>query len=186
MSDAYQFDGHLPTRRSRPEIHPSYGVPTDESGLLSWDWVVERLANEPLVWMSTTRPDGRPHVKPVWGVYVDDTLFIETGPVSRGGRNLAANPAIAVHLQRGNDVVIVEGRAVPAFALAHEEATRIAEAFARKYGSQGYHPTPEQYEREGSGLYRIQPTTVLAWSDFLKDPTRWQFKSDPLKGVANG
>lgn len=176
MSDT----GHpaVPTepQRSRPSIHPSYGIPTDESGMLPWSWVTERLANEPLVWMSTTRPDGRPHVKPVWGVYVDEILYIETGPISRGGRNLAKNPAIAVHVQRGEDVVIVEGDAEPAFALPRARAVQIAAAFDLKYGKSGYHPTPEQYERDGSGLYRVRPRVIFAWSDFLKDPTRWTFE----------
>ena len=74
MSDASQVPVNPEPQRSRPAIHPSYGIPTDESGMLSWSWVTERLENEPLVWMATTRPDGRPHAKPVWGVYVDETL----------------------------------------------------------------------------------------------------------------
>lgn len=181
MTDSTEHGQSNEPQRSRPSIHPSYGIPTDESGMLTWSWVTERLANEPLVWMSTTRPDGRPHVKPVWGVYVDETLYIETGPVSRGGRNLAENSAIAVHVQRGEDVVIVEGDAEPAFALLRDRAVPIAAAFGQKYGKSGYHPTPEQYERDRSGLYRVRPRVVFAWSDFLKDPTRWTFEGSGEK-----
>ena len=30
------------------------------------DAAAQRLATEPILWLATTRPDGRPHLVPVW------------------------------------------------------------------------------------------------------------------------
>ncbi len=161
-------------RRSRPHI-PDYGIATDEEGMLTWEWAIEQLAGAALYWMATTRPDGRPHVKPVWGVVVDGRIYLETGPQTRGGRNLEANPAIAVHIERGDNVVIVEGMAEKAFALPSDLAARLAQAYGAKYGARGYQPTAEQYTRDQSGLYTVRPRVAFGFSDFVKDATRWTF-----------
>lgn len=165
--------GVEPTR-SRPRFHPGYGVATDEEGMLSWSWATQRLAEALLYWMATVNPDGRPHARPVWGVFVGGELFLENGP-SKTRRNLEVSPAIAVHVERGDDVVIVEGDAEQAFALPLPQAEKVAEAFGAKYGEKGYRPGPEQYQQADSGLYRIRPRVAFAWSNFVKDPTRWTF-----------
>ncbi|MGH2458445.1 MAG: pyridoxamine 5'-phosphate oxidase family protein [Chloroflexota bacterium] len=161
-------------KRSRPRFHAGYGVATDEAGMLTWSWAAQRLANALLYWAATVNPNGRPHARPIWGVFVEGELCLENGP-SRTRRNLDLNPAIAVHVENGDDVVIVEGDAEPAFALPREAAERIAGAFGAKYGDKGYHPDPEQYQQTDSGLYRIQPRVAFAWSNFAQDPTRWVF-----------
>jgi nitroimidazol reductase NimA-like FMN-containing flavoprotein (pyridoxamine 5'-phosphate oxidase superfamily) len=173
MSDASPEPGLQP-RRSRPSI-PGYGLPTDEEGMLSWDWAIEQIAQSQLYWMSTTRPDGRPHAKPVWGVVMDGTIYLETGPDSRGGRNLAANPAIVVHFENGDAAFIVEGTAEKAFALPRKDAERMAQVYGAKYGAKGYQPTPEQYMAPESGLYRIRPRVAFGFVNFVTDATRWTF-----------
>jgi hypothetical protein len=60
-------------------------------------------------WIATTGPDGRPHCRPVWGVWLADGFWFSTGSLAR--HNLAANPQITVHLESGDEVVIVEGAA---------------------------------------------------------------------------
>ncbi len=54
--------------RDRPEMPEGYGVPDSSDGLLDWSDVEARLLAAPQYWMATTRPDGRPHVVPRWGV----------------------------------------------------------------------------------------------------------------------
>lgn len=95
-------------KRSRPSI-PDYGIPESEEGMLPWSHVVERLPGLRNYWVSTTRPDGRPHATPVWGAWVEDTLYFGGGPDTRRSRNLDANPNLVIHLESGDDVVIVEG-----------------------------------------------------------------------------
>ena len=60
---------------------PGYGVlPAEEGrGLLPFEWASERLVRSRSYWVSTVRPDGRPHLMPVWGVFVDDVFTFSTG-----------------------------------------------------------------------------------------------------------
>ncbi len=44
-------------------------------------------------------PDGKPDVTPVWPAWVDDTVWINIFADSRKARNIARNPAIALHWQ---------------------------------------------------------------------------------------
>jgi Pyridoxamine 5'-phosphate oxidase len=95
---------------SRPHI-PGYGIPKDKRGLLPWSHVVERVAKAQHYWICTVGPDGRPHATPVDGLWLDDQLFFGGSPQTRRNRNLAANPAVCVHLESGMDVVILQGAA---------------------------------------------------------------------------
>src|SRR5262245_32938031 len=97
--------------RDRAQMPEGYGVPKSDEGLLPWSWAQQRLEQALVYWVRSVRPDGRPHATPIWGVWVDDQFYFEGGPDTRRGRNLAANPAVGVRLERGDDVVIVEGTA---------------------------------------------------------------------------
>ena len=90
----------------------------------------ERLRDERNVWMATVRPDGRPHLAPVWFVYVDDRLWIGTGAGSVRARNLIANPAATVSLESGDAPVVAEGVVV---VHPSERPAAVVEAFAAKY-----------------------------------------------------
>ena len=89
-----------------------------------------RLLTERNVWMATARPDGRPHLIPIWFVWLDDRFYICTGKESVKGRNLQANPNIMLSLEDGSKPLIAEG-----VATFHEPpyAPGIAEAFQQKY-----------------------------------------------------
>jgi Pyridoxamine 5'-phosphate oxidase len=88
---------------------PGYGIRPDGEGLLPWSFVDERMANARNYWVATTRPDGRPHATPVSGVWIDGSFYFGTGPGSRKARNLAKNQHLVVHLESGDEVVILEG-----------------------------------------------------------------------------
>ena len=147
-----------------------------ETALLPWTWAEERLAKAGNYWFCTTRPDGRPHVVPAWAVWMDGAIYFDGSPETRRARNLARNPAITVHLENGSEAVIVDGDSEPVGKPDPQWAGRLADAFAAKYEAAfGYRPDPKQWD-EG-GLWRVRPRTVLGWSDFAKDPTRWRFGS---------
>jgi hypothetical protein len=69
-----------------------YQVAADEEPLLPWSRVVERLEQAQNYWLATTWPDGRPHVTPLWGVWVDGALYFDGIPTARWARNMAASP----------------------------------------------------------------------------------------------
>src|SRR4051794_25481300 len=88
----------------RPGFAPGYGIDgSSPEGMLPWSEVVARLEAARNYWICTTRPDGRPHASPVWGLWFEDEFVFSTGTDSRKGRNLAENPEVVVHLESGDD-----------------------------------------------------------------------------------
>jgi pyridoxine/pyridoxamine 5'-phosphate oxidase len=124
-------------------------------------------------WLATTRLDGRPQVIPVWGIWFDGKLLFGTSTGSRKARNLARNPAIAIHLESGDDVVILEGSADELSDAAL--FARYADAYDAKYTIR-----PSDGAESDGITYVVRPLRVLAWleRDFLKTPTRWTFARD--------
>jgi len=157
---------------SRPHI-PGYGIPDHADGLLNWQHVVDRLSGARNYWVDTADHNGVVHTTPIWGGVVDGTLYIEGGPTTRRGRNIAENPNVAVHLENGEDVVIIEGTAEHVSPPSPELAQRLVEAIEAKYGSSGYHPSAEQWN--DGGLYVIRPRKAFAWTNFPADTTRFEF-----------
>ena len=167
MSEAQQPPGLI--AHDRPDLPAVYGVPRGKKRLLPWSWAQERLAQAAIYWVMTVRPDGRPHAIPTWGSWLDDRFYFGASAETRRGRNLATNPAVGIHLESGDEVVIVEGRAeeiVPDPALA----ARLVEDTLTTYKNR---TDPADWQK--GGLYVVRPQVVLAWGQSLKDPTRWRF-----------
>lgn len=153
-----------------------YGVPATDAALLSWLEVEDRLVAAAQYWLSTTRPDGRPHVVPRWGAWLDGGLYYDGSPATRHVRNLAAMPACTLHLEDGWHAVIVEGHSAPADPPGLELGGRIAAEIGRKYGDKGYTPEPDAWQGEAAGgLVRFTPVKAMAWFDFPNDVTRFRF-----------
>jgi hypothetical protein len=154
---------------SRPKIPAEYGMPKNNKGLLAWSHVNDRMVQAMHYWICTVGADGRPHVTPVDGLWFDGKLYFGGSPQTRRNRNLAANPAVSVHLDGSDNVVIMHGDAhlqTPDHALA----TQLSRLSAEKYG---YGASPESYEQMGVHVFR--PRVVFAWKQFPKDVTRFQF-----------
>ncbi len=162
----------------RPTI-PDYGVPDSREGLLPWAWAEARLRDALTYWISTTRPDGRPHAAPVWAAWLDGRLWFEGGLRTRRARNLAADPraVAAVHVDDATAVIVegvVELRTDPDDGLA----ARLVEAYG-KYGAApwAYTADPANWRSgSGGGLWALRPLVVLGWSRFPADATRWRFE----------
>jgi hypothetical protein len=156
--------------RRRPYMR-NYGIAETAEGLMSWAWVDEQMAKSRSYWVCSTRPDGRPHAAPVWGVWFEGTLYFSTDRGARKARNLAANPAVVVHLESGDDSVIFEG--VVEEIADMELLRRVGKAYAAKYPP--YDPVGEGME--GALWYALRPQSALAWleKDFPNTATRWDF-----------
>ncbi len=163
-------------RAGRPQMPKGYGVPEHQEGLIAWEKEQERLEKALVYWVATTRPDGRPHVSPVWGAWLNNTFFFEGSPETRRVRNLAANAHMVMHLEggpEGRDVLIVEGEAHPIEAFEPGVGERLAEIFTEKYVDYKYHPDPKGWL--GGGMYAMRPRQAMAWTQFFADATRWEF-----------
>ncbi|MBC9711242.1 pyridoxamine 5'-phosphate oxidase family protein [Streptomyces sp. TRM66268-LWL] len=152
-----------------------YGAPAPPGELLPWEWAESRLVAAQHYWIATTRPDGTPHSRPVWGVWLADGFWFSTG--SLAVRNLAAQPALTVHLEDGRAAVIVEGLARPVTDGADLE--RMCEVYSAKY-SYPVSPCPEGIT-DGDGnagpAYLVRPAKVFGWDADMHAPTRWTFAS---------
>lgn len=97
---------------------------------LQWDEVVARFGAARNWWVSTTGRHG-PHAVSVWGVAVEGVLSFYGAPTLVRSRNLAADPRLVVHLEDGEDPLILHGRAV-ARGLASASPDLVA-AYQAKY-----------------------------------------------------
>jgi PPOX class probable F420-dependent enzyme len=158
-------------RAGRPAMPKGYGLkgPRSGSGLMPWSRAASQFAQARNYWVCTVRADGGPHAMPVWGVWVDERLLFSTSRASQKGRNLARDPRVVVHLESGDEVVILEG-------VAEEEndvgqLTRFADAYDTKY-----HVRPDIDDRENV-TFAVRPKVAFGWleKDFPGGATRWIF-----------
>jgi hypothetical protein len=150
---------------SRPHI-PGYGIPKTKKGMVAWAWVEEQLTQAKNYWVGTLHPDGRPHNIPLWGCWLDGSFYFSSGDQTRHIRNLTLNPAIGIHLESGDNVVIVEAVAAKATSLDAGLLVQIAEAMHNKYGM----------SHSEEGLWMAIPHTVFAWKDGFHSATRFEFE----------
>lgn len=147
---------------------PGYGVQPAGSGtgLLPWSWAEERLAAAHEYWVATVRPDGRPHLMPVWAMWHEGALWFSSTAGSRKTRNLRANPQCSVSIDNGTEPVVIEGAAEE----IHDPVAiaRIAALEKQKY--------PTGYAAE-QPLFRVAPARAfgIAAGDPTGSPTRWTF-----------
>jgi PPOX class probable F420-dependent enzyme len=93
-----------------------------------------RLRAEPIIWLSTARPDGRPHLVPIWFLWDGRTILIFSEPGAQKVRNLRHSRHVVLALDtadEGEDVVIVEGEAM---LLQDGTVDSTLPAYAGKYG----------------------------------------------------
>jgi nitroimidazol reductase NimA-like FMN-containing flavoprotein (pyridoxamine 5'-phosphate oxidase superfamily) len=154
---------------SRPQFPPGYVE--NPTKTVPWEMVEQRLAEAKNYWLCSVYPDGRPHVIPRWAVYVDGKIYYDGSPETRHARNITQNPRVALHLESGDQALIVDGTAKEAGKPSKELAAKIAAAYCAKYTPFGYSPQPDQWN-EG-GLFVFTPKKVLTWTNFMDDPTRF-------------
>lgn len=160
------------------EVDERYSV--EGAGATPWARARARLAEAEIYWLTTVRPDGRPHVTPLIAVWVDEALWFSTGARERKARNLAENPHTV--LTTGNNAIgegldlVVEGEAVT----VREEATlrRVADVFETKYGNEWRFEVRDGLFHHGPGsalVYRVPPVTVFAFRKGEYAQTRYRF-----------
>jgi len=152
---------------------PGYELAASSDGLLTWSWASERLAAAITWWVASVRPDGRPHAMPIWGAWVDDRAYLFGQLTARWSRNLVQNPACVLHIQQGEDIVIVEGEARLLTAPDAIVLDRCRKGFAKYADSHQNQVDPEAWV--GKGFWEVTPRVVFGFSDYVTDATRWRF-----------
>jgi nitroimidazol reductase NimA-like FMN-containing flavoprotein (pyridoxamine 5'-phosphate oxidase superfamily) len=163
------------------ELHAGFSG----AGATPTDWAEGRLRIEDaqVFWLSTVRPDGRPHVTPLLAVWHQDAMYFCTGPDERKAKNLEQNQhCILTTGQNGLDGldVVVEGHA--AEVSDRVELGQVASTYESKYGAHLTAPEGTWFGlsdaiRAGKVLvYRVTPTTVVGFAKGEQfSQTRWRF-----------
>ncbi|HEY1778677.1 MAG TPA: pyridoxamine 5'-phosphate oxidase family protein [Solirubrobacteraceae bacterium] len=163
------------------ELHTGFS----SAGAAATDWAAGRrqIDDAEVFWLSTVRPDGRPHVTPVLAVWHGEAIYFCTGPEERKARNLTQNEqCILTTGHNGLDGldVVVEGRAVQVDDAA--ERGLVAGAYESKYGTRFTAPEGTWFGlsdaiRAGDVLlYRVKPTTAFGFGKGEQfSQTRWRF-----------
>ncbi len=155
-------------KASRPYM-PGYGIrPASKGGLLPWSWVSEQMVAARNYWVNSVREDGRPHAAPVWGLWHEGTFFFSSGSDSRKAKNLAINSAAVIHLESGDDVIMLEGE----MEIVSPEAEKKLLATLDKLYKAKY-----KVPFLGLGnIYRFRVQQAFAWKEanFPQSATRWQ------------
>ena len=140
---------------------------------VSWSEVAERLAPARTYWLCTTTPSGAPHAAPVWGVVVDEILHLYSERSTVKAINLAADPRIVLHLESGEDVVIVRGHAEDLGTPA--EAGHVVTALSAKYTDPEDRPFLPDADPAFDVIYAIRPRSAMLWrlADYEASQRRW-------------
>lgn len=149
------------------ELDPRYSEITEA---FPWPEALDLWVRAELCWLSTVRPDGRPHVTPLPAVWHDGAPHFCTGLEERKARNLAANPQCV--LTTGTNAhwagvdVVIEGTA----RQVTDDATlrTLAAAWTAKFGSFWRFDVADGMFRHpdggGAAVFRVEPVTAFAFT----------------------
>jgi len=140
---------------------------------LPWRWAEEQLSEARNYWEKTIGPSGRPHVRPVWGVWLDNTVQFSTGALH--APHIERDPRVTVNLEDADDCVILEGTAR---AVDDEQVRR---AFIAEYEPKYDWAMTLDFV---DVVYVVRPSVVFGWlahdiargsTLFQATATRWRF-----------
>jgi uncharacterized pyridoxamine 5'-phosphate oxidase family protein len=172
-------DNH--TRRTAPtsELDQRFSSPGVRA--TPWETVRDALSAAEIFWISTVRPDGRPHVTPLMTVLIDDELYFCTGPTEQKARNLEANTNVALTTGAGSMAegldLVVEGDVVRVTDVPTLSAA--AERYRSKYGwtFEGRDGALHSDDGGEAYLFRVDASAAFAFGkgDDHFSQTRYRF-----------
>ena len=148
-----------------------------------WSRGRAEVASAEVYWLSTVRPDGRPHVTPLLGIWLEGAFYFCTGPDERKAKNLLANRHCVVttgcNTLDGLDLVL-EGTAE--VTSDPTELGRVADTYESKYGAHFASPDGtwsglgDAIRQAEALVYRVVPETAFGFGKGKPfSQTRWRF-----------
>ncbi|MFC4242630.1 pyridoxamine 5'-phosphate oxidase family protein [Gryllotalpicola reticulitermitis] len=104
--------------------------------------IADLLNHSGHLWLAANRPDGAPHVTPMWFVYIDGTVWCSITKRSRKARLLAADPRVSFSAEGTAEAGGLVGESVATLVEVGERPGVIA-AFGTKYGWDAADAAPE-------------------------------------------
>jgi hypothetical protein len=154
---------------------PGYGLPEGTEGLMPWSWAERRLIESHNYWIGTTRPDGRPHLMVIWGLWLDGALYFSTGSHSRKAANLSVNPHCVIGTEHAEQAVVLEGVAEKVADTTLLKS--VLSLYQRKYD---YDMSSMEADILASKepVFVVRPTVAFGLDEkaTLTTATRWHFK----------
>lgn len=143
-------------------------------GFIPWRKIDHFLQAFRSIWLSTTRPDGRPHAVPVWYIWDGRQLYFISDRNFQKCRNLAHQPWIIVHAGDGDDVIILEG--LIEIVTDRTELEKVDKDYRAKYVDPGSGAQATIFEPDVN-LYRVNVKHVMAWEyGTVANRTDWKFE----------
>jgi len=90
---------------------------SDNEQLTQINTLLDRFGQADACWFSSVRPEGRPHLAPIWHVLHEGCIYVVTQRGSVRAANVRANPAVSLALADTSNALIIEGWATPAEAM---------------------------------------------------------------------
>lgn len=147
-------------------------------GFIPWRKVDLQLSSLRSIWISTTRPDGRPHTMPVWFCWDGLHIYFVTGKDTQKAKNIAHQPWAVVHAGDGDDAIILEGGA--AIVTNAKEQQRIDAAYREKYVDPHSGAQASIFAVD-SDLYRVDVARIMTWEyGAIATRTDWLFSGELL------
>jgi PPOX class probable F420-dependent enzyme len=127
--------------------------------------ILRFLEREPVVWLSTVRPDGGPHLVPIWFSWDGEALLVFSKPHAQKVRNLRQHPSVMLALGNAEDdfdIGMIEGRAE---LLDVPTAVAMPPAHVTKYAAQlaSIGLSADEYAATYAQVIRIHPVRFLPW-----------------------
>jgi PPOX class probable F420-dependent enzyme len=123
----------------------------------------ELLGGARILWLSSARPDGRPHVVPTWFDWDGEVITVFARPDAQKVRNVRHEPRVMLAIGKPDpafEVELLEGEAVVGSC-----AVRPSASFASKYAQSLTETgrTIDSFAAEYPQSIRIRPTRLLDW-----------------------
>jgi PPOX class probable F420-dependent enzyme len=142
-------------------------------GFIPWRKVDLPLRSQRSIWISTTRPDRRPHAVPVWYYWDGTSIYFTTPRNSQKARNLAQQPWVVIHAGDGDDVIILEGAVE--IVTSRDQLEQINQAYMEKYVDP-HSGAQATIFNAGDDLYRVRVKHVMTWEyGVIATRTDWTF-----------
>ncbi|MGK5732643.1 pyridoxamine 5'-phosphate oxidase family protein [Streptomyces sp. URMC 124] len=144
-------------RPAGPEASRGPQAPEVRSGAQRKRDVLERLGQEPDVWVASAGADGVPYLVPLWFLWDGEAIWMSTRHTNPTGRNLRESGRARLALGHTRDVVLVDGD-VETYG-AREVPAAAADAFA---AHTGWDP---RKQGDAYAYFKVLPRAVQAWHE---------------------
>lgn len=127
------------------------------------DTLLDKFAAAEAIWFASVRPDGRPHLAPIWHVWHQNAAWVITQDTAVRARNIEKNPAVSLSLGDPVNALIMEGTAEHVL----DAIPFIGDSVKAKYD------WDLSTDAEYGYFVRVTPSKLMAWGNHGQG--RWRY-----------